>query len=53
MAGSGDKYTIKALGSMVGANWCAKLRDKISKQILLDPRKTKQLALNLQIAEGE
>lgn len=41
------------MGSMVGANWCAELRDKILKHIPLDPRKTKQLALNIQIAEGE
>ena len=52
MAATGDKYTIKALDSVVGAN-SAELRDKILKQVPLDPRKTKQLAFNLQLAEGE
>lgn len=52
MAATGDKYTIKALDSVVGAN-SAEFRDKILKQVPLDPRKTKQLAFNLQLAEGE
>lgn len=52
MAATGDKYTIRALDSVIGAN-SAVLRDKILKQIPLDPRKTKQLASNLQLAEGE
>ena len=52
MAATGDKYTIKALDSVIGAN-SAELRDKILKQIPLDPRKTMQLASNLQLAEGE
>ena len=52
MAASGDKYNIKALDSFIGAN-SAELRDKILKQIPVDPRKTKQLASNLQLAEGE
>ena len=52
MATTGDKYTIKALDNVVGAN-SAELRDKILKQIPLDPRKTMQLAFNLQLAEGE
>ena len=52
MAASGDKYNIKALDSVIGAN-SAELRDKILKQIPVDPRKTKQLASNLQLAEGE
>ena len=52
MAATGDKYTIKALDIVVGAN-SAELRDKILKQVPLDPRKTKQSALNLQLAEGE
>lgn len=51
MAASGDKYTIKALDGVVGAN-SAELRDKILKQVPPDSRKTKQLALNLQLAEG-
>lgn len=52
MATAGDKYAIKALDNVVGAN-SAELRDKILKQIPLDPRKTMQLAFNLQLAEGE
>ena len=52
MAATGDKYAIKALDNVVGAN-SAELRDKILKQIPPDPRKTMQLAFNLQIAEGE
>ena len=52
MAATGDKYNIKALDSVIGAN-SAELRYKILKQIPLDPRKTKQLASNLQLAEGE
>lgn len=52
MAATGDKYTIKALDGVVGAN-SAELRDKILKQLPLDSRKTKELALNLQLAEGE
>ena len=52
MAATGDKYNIKALDSVIGAN-SAELRDKILKQIPLDRRKTKQLASNLQLAEGE
>ena len=49
---TGNKYTIKAIDSVVGAN-STELRDKILKQIRSDPRKTKQLASNLQLAEGE
>lgn len=52
MAASGDKYDIKALDSVIGAN-SVELRDKILKQMPVDPRKTKQLASNLQLAEGE
>ena len=52
MATIGDKYAIKALDNVVGAN-SAELRDKILKQIPLDPRKTMQLDFNLQLAEGE
>ena len=52
MATTGDKYAIKALDNVVGAN-SVELRDKILKQIPLDPRKTMQLAFNLQLAEGE
>ena len=40
-AATGDKYTIKALDSVIGAN-SPELRDKIFKQIPLDPRKTKR-----------
>ena len=49
---TGNKYTIKAIDSVVGAN-STELRDTILKQIPSDPRKTKQLASNLQLAEGE
>ena len=52
MAATGDKYTIRALDSVIGAN-SPELRSKILNQIPLDPRKTKQLASNLQLAEGE
>ena len=52
MAASGDKYNIEALDSLIGAN-SAELRDKILKQTPVDPRKIKQLASNLQLAEGE
>ena len=49
MASTGDKYTIKALDSIIGAI-TPELRSKILNQI---PSKTKQLASNLQLAEGE
>ena len=49
MAATGDKYTIKALDSIIGAI-TPELRSKILNQI---PSKTKQLASNLQLAEGE
>ena len=52
MAATGDKHTIRALDGVVGAN-SAELRDKVLKQVPLASRKTKQLALNLQLAEGE
>ena len=52
LAATGDKYNIRAIDSVIGAN-SAELRDKILKQIPLDPRKTKQLASNLQLAAGE
>ena len=49
MAATGDKYTIKALDSIIGAI-TPELRSKMLNQI---PSKTKQLASNLQLAEGE
>ena len=49
---TGNKYQIKAQDSVIGAN-SSELRNKILTQIPNDPRKTKQLALNLQLAEGE
>ena len=52
MAASGDKYNIKVLDSVIGAN-SAELRDKWYLLQYLDPWKTKQLASNLQLAEGE
>ncbi len=51
-AAPGEKYTINAQDSVIGAT-SAELRDKIMKQIPHDPRKTKQIILNLQLAEGE
>ena len=52
MATTSDEYAIKAIDNVVGAN-SAELRDKILKQIPLNPTKTMQLAFNLQLAEGE
>ena len=49
MAATGDKYTIKAFDSIIGAI-TPELRSKMLNQI---PSKTKQLASNLQLAEGE
>ena len=51
-AATGNKYRIKAQDSAIGAN-SIELRDKILRQIPNDPRKTKQLALNLCLAQGE
>ena len=47
---TGKNFRIKAQDSVIGAT-SRKLRDKISRQIPDDPRKTKQLALNLCLAE--
>lgn len=52
MATTGDKYATKALDNVVEAN-SAELRDKNLKQIPLEPRKTMQLAFNLQLDESE
>ena len=51
-AALGNKYRIKAQDNVIGAN-SVELREKILRQIPNDPRKTKQLALNLCLAEGE
>ena len=51
-AATGNKYQIKAQDSVIGAN-SSELRERILTQIPNDPRKTKQLALNLRLAEGE
>jgi len=51
-AATGNKYRIKAQDSVIGAN-SAELREKILRQIPNDTRKTKQLAWNLCLAEGE
>ena len=51
-AAMGNKYRIKAQDSVIGAN-SAELREKILQQIPNDPRKTKQLAWKLCLAEGE
>ncbi|XP_028403418.1 ATP-dependent DNA helicase PIF1-like [Dendronephthya gigantea] len=49
---SGEKFSIKAVDSVIGAN-SVQLRDKILSQIPDDPRKTKQIASNLQLSVGE
>ena len=51
-AAIGEKYSIKAVDSVVGAN-SIELRDKIMSQIPDDPRKTKQIFSTLQLALGE
>ena len=51
-AATGEKFSIKAIDSVIGAN-SAQLRDKILSQIPNDPRKTKQIASNLQLSVGE
>ena len=51
-AARGNKFQINAQDSVIGAN-SPELRDKILRQIPKDPRKTKQLALQLCLAEGE
>ena len=52
LAATGEKYCVKALDSVIGANF-TELRDKIMGQIPNDPRKTKQIISNLQLALGE
>ena len=49
---AGTKYCIKAHDSVVGAE-SEQLRDKILKQVPIDPRKTKQLHFVLNLAVGE
>ena len=49
---SGTKYSIKAHDSVVGAE-TQERRDKILRQIPIDPRKTKQLHSVLHVAAGE
>lgn len=51
-AATGNKFTINALDSVIGAI-SPELRNKILRQIPNDPRKTKQLASTLCLAEGE
>ena len=51
-AATGEKFAIKAVDSVIGAN-SAQLRDKILRQIPDDPRKTKQIASNLRLSVGE
>ena len=52
-AATGEKFFFfKAVDSVVGAN-SVQLRDKILGQISDDPRKTKQIAANLQLSVGE
>ena len=51
-ASQGTKYNIRAHDSVIGATF-QEVRDRILKQIPLDPRKTKQLHGLLNIAVGE
>ena len=51
-AATGEKFAIKAVDSVIGANY-AQLRDKILRQILDDPRKTKLIASNLRLSVGQ
>jgi hypothetical protein len=51
-AATGEKVSIKAVDSVIGAN-SSQLRDKILSQIPDDPRKTKQIASNLRLSVGE
>ena len=51
-AASGNKFRINAQDSVIGAT-STELRNKILRQIPNDPRKTKQLASTLCLAEGE
>ena len=51
-AATGEKFSIKAVDSVIGAN-SAQLREKILSQIPDDPRKTKQIASNLKLSVGE
>ena len=51
-AATGEKFSIKAVDSVIGAN-SAQLRDKILSQIPDDPRKTKQIMSNLRLSVGE
>ena len=51
-AATGYKFTINALDSVIGAI-SPELRNKILRQIPNDPRKIKQLASTLCLAEGE
>ena len=51
-AATGEKFSIKAVDSVIGAN-SAQLRDRILSQIPDDPRKTKQIAGNLHLSVGE
>ena len=48
----GEKFSIKAVDSVLGVN-SPQLREKILSQIPNDPRKTKQVTSNLQLAVGE
>ena len=51
-AATGEKFCIRAMDNVIGAN-STQLRDKILSQIPDDPRKTKQIISNLQLAVGE
>lgn len=51
-AATGEKFSIKAVDRVIGAN-SAQLRDKILSQIPDDPRKTKQITSILRLSVGE
>ena len=51
-AATGEKYSIKAVDSVVGAT-STELRDNILSQVQDDPRKTKQIMSNLQLVLDE
>ena len=52
-AAKGDKFRLNAQDSVIGAHSPELIRDKILTQVPKDPRKTKQLALQLCLTEGE
>ena len=49
----GEKFSIKAVDSVIARAKSDQLRDKILRQIPDDPRKTKQIPSVLQLSVGE